>query len=409
MKPAERLHARLGASSAHRWWKCPASIRLSEGQPNESSIFAMEGTAAHSLGEHTLRSGEDADLYLGKFVGQHGLVNAIAEDEKAGIFEVTAEMVEAVQVYLDAVRGVMQPGDILVVEQKFDLSRLHPEMFGTADAVVYRPSTGELFVFDFKYGQGVAVEVVENEQQLFYSLGAALHEPGRKLTTVTMAIVQPRCWHEDGPVRKWSISAVDLLDWAADLVEAAQRTTDHSIEPVAGDHCKWCPAAGTCNALRQKACEAAHADFTSAGEIVLSPVNSFSGATLSDILRHADVIEEWIKAVRAKAHHEAEAGRCPEGFKLVAKRANRKWRDEAEARGMCRQWGLEPEQFVTEKLKTPAMIEKLLPKDLRGQIGDFVTQVSSGSTLVETSDKRAAVVAAAETEFPPVAGSHDFP
>ena len=45
-------------------------------------------------------------------------------------------MADGVQVYLDAVRTELRPGDLLLVEQPFSLARLHPpaEMFGTADA-----------------------------------------------------------------------------------------------------------------------------------------------------------------------------------------------------------------------------------------------------------------------------------
>src|SRR3546814_18193298 len=47
-------HAVLGASSSHRWFHCPGSIRASEGMPNTSSVFAREGTAAHALAEPCL-------------------------------------------------------------------------------------------------------------------------------------------------------------------------------------------------------------------------------------------------------------------------------------------------------------------------------------------------------------------
>ena len=47
-------HALLSASSSKRWLHCPPSVRLEEGFPNESSIYAKEGTFAHSLCEYKL-------------------------------------------------------------------------------------------------------------------------------------------------------------------------------------------------------------------------------------------------------------------------------------------------------------------------------------------------------------------
>ena len=48
-------HALLSASSSKRWLACTPSARLEENFPNESSVYAQEGTAAHELGEYKLR------------------------------------------------------------------------------------------------------------------------------------------------------------------------------------------------------------------------------------------------------------------------------------------------------------------------------------------------------------------
>ena len=42
-------HAELGASTAERWMRCPASVALSKDTPNTASGYALEGTAAHTL------------------------------------------------------------------------------------------------------------------------------------------------------------------------------------------------------------------------------------------------------------------------------------------------------------------------------------------------------------------------
>jgi hypothetical protein len=72
-------HSRIGASSMHRWATCPGSVRLSKDMPNISSSYAEEGTRAHELAELIL-TGKDVPG------------------------DVDPEMLEAVMVYVDAIR-----------------------------------------------------------------------------------------------------------------------------------------------------------------------------------------------------------------------------------------------------------------------------------------------------------------
>ena len=48
-------HALLGASNSKQWLNCPPSARLQEKIPNESSVYAEEGTIAHSVCEYKVR------------------------------------------------------------------------------------------------------------------------------------------------------------------------------------------------------------------------------------------------------------------------------------------------------------------------------------------------------------------
>ena len=46
-----RSHARLNASSSHRWMMCPPSVKLSERFADKPSPYAEEGTFLHELCE----------------------------------------------------------------------------------------------------------------------------------------------------------------------------------------------------------------------------------------------------------------------------------------------------------------------------------------------------------------------
>ena len=52
---ADRDHALLSASSAHRWLNCTPAPLLEAQYPDSESDAAAEGTAAHELAEHKLR------------------------------------------------------------------------------------------------------------------------------------------------------------------------------------------------------------------------------------------------------------------------------------------------------------------------------------------------------------------
>lgn len=355
---------------------CPGSLRISAGIEDPGSIYAAEGTAAHELGEKCLRDGKDAADYAGEkiTVGNH-------------VFEVDDDMAAAVQVYLDTVRKEVRPGDDLAIEHKFDLSEIvHDGMFGTNDASIFRPSTGELFVFDYKHGAGYAVEAEANPQLLYYAVGAATQKAGRRISTVTIVIVQPRAMHPAGPVRRWSAPAIALAEWMDDLKAAAIATMNPDAPLKTGPWCKFCRAAGICPKLREEAFDAANAEFDT------TPAD-MPPEVLAGILEKADLIEDWIKAVRAYAHSTLDAGGTLPGWKLVQKRAVRKWSldDDLLAPGLAREFGLVGDELYVRKLKSPAQIEKLLPKAERGKLKEYVSAVSSGTTLAREADPRAAV------------------
>lgn len=361
-------HSKIGASSMYRWASCPGSVKLSEGIESVSSAYAAEGTIAHDIASQIL-------------LGANPSV------------PVDFDGMDAVGVYVTWAKEVSKDADKVLVEHKFDLSSLYPGMFGTGDLVVLKGT--RLIIADYKHGQGIPVEVLEdgkpNMQLLYYALGAMI-DTGFKVEQVELVVVQPRCYHPDGPVRSHVFDALELLDFAADLVEAAKRTEDPNAPLKSGDHCRFCPAAPKCPELRKKALEVAQREF--------APTFSYDPVQLADTLNQLPALEAFIKSVREFAYREAEHGRCPPGWKLVQKRATRRWKDSEDTTlAKLKSLITETETLFERKLKSPAQVEKMIGKAGKKHIEELVVAESSGYNLAPETDSRPSIANDAAAVF----------
>ena len=377
------IHSHLGASSSYRWMACPGSVALSKDVPRKDTVFSKEGTAAHKLGEIAYEAGMHPSNWLG---------------EKIEGVEVTHNMVDAVAIYVDYLRDLAILDNDLRLEHKFDLSKLNPPapMFGTSDCTCYVPLEFKLIVADYKHGAGVAVEVENNSQLMYYALGAML-ELGKqkKVEEIEMVIIQPRAQHRDGPIRKWSCTRQDILKFAGDLIAAAQKTMQPEADLHAGKHCRFCPAQPRCPALHHETKEIAKLEFAESAPLV--DPRLLSAEQVSYILERADLIEDWVRSIRVHVQSELEAGKNIPGWKLVQKRALRAWNDPKEVKMWATEHGLQDEELYDYKMKSPAALEKIVgKKDLPKEL---YSAVSSGYTLAPASDPRTAITNVAADEF----------
>lgn len=379
-------HSKIGASSASRWMNCPGSVRLCENTARRSSEYADEGTAAHALAEICLNKAFEIKDGQIRVQNAHDYLGQIVEGQP-----VTEDMAEAVNVYLNEVYADYKPEDEQEFEVRFSLNTLHTGLFGTADRVRYRPSTKTLRITDYKHGAGVPVEVDDNAQLLYYGLGGALRMHNRGLHKIEIQIIQPRCPHGDGPIRTAIYDAIDVMDFAADLKEAALRTEDPNAPLNPGKWCRWCAAAGFCPAIAKQAVETATQEFGAGLD--------YEPGELAEALSRLPMIKQWIKSVDEFAYSEAQAGRIPPGFKLVEKRGSRKWRDDQKAVLALTAAGLKADQIYgkPELLSVP-VIEKIYGKKNMKELEDEIVVESSGTTLAPLNDRRPAVAKATAME-----------
>lgn len=410
-----RAHATLSPSGASRWIACPGSVLMESHVPDQSGDAANEGTAAHELAAWCL---SDASRQPGDMLGR--VIDITGTDHFTRFLEdgsphkgdtnrwpVTEEMVEAVGEFVEYVRGL---GGELSIEQRLDITHVHPDIWGTGDALVLAGDT--LHVIDLKYGRGVVVEAENNSQLALYGSGAMQRYHNRVVKHVQMTIVQPRAPHDDGSIRSWAPSGADFHAKVTSLAEAARdvdaaRTNLSAMKHdewlaayvTAGDHCRFCKVGGTCPVRAEQAQRDAAAEFGPVDDPMAALVK-LSPEKIGDLLTKARGVQHWIKAVEEHANAEALAGRMPTGFKLVAKRATRKWTDEeAVIAAAPVLTDLTSGDLFEQKLLSPAQLEKKLPKADRERLAAFVTKASSGVNLVPEDDARPAIRPDATAEF----------
>lgn len=368
------VHSPTGASSMYRWKNCPGSVRLCATlPPAPTSEYAAEGTLGHEVAAKIL----------------------LHENFTPELSNLPPGMIQAVEVYTEYVFGLLNSmtAPKVWIEHGFDLSKFYPNLYGTADCVIYDKTSATLHVIDYKHGKGIPVEVFEdgepNTQLMFYGLGALI-ETKAKVSTVRLTVVQPRCEHPDGPIRSHDVSSLEMLAFQADLVDAAKRTADPNAPIVAGDHCRFCPAVAVCPELQNKALRVAQNEFAAA--------KAYEPKKLSEVLSMLPTLKAWIKGVEEFAHNEAGHGRIPPGFKLVEKRSTRDWQNEKEVAIHCMTLGMPPEQYREEpRLLSVAQLEKVVgKKEFAKEFSSFVVKQSSGTTLVPESDNRPALTAGSE-------------
>lgn len=387
---ADRSHAKLAPSSAHRWMACAGSVRLSEGIAETPSIFAAEGTAAHELAERCLSSQLDAAHFKDWIIAPGLLCKQDVGGPPDGktCWRVGAEMVDAVQTYLDVVREIIGEADEYEIEQRMDMSALVPGVFGTGDAIAYaekHPVSGKrrVTIADLKFGKGVAVDAADNVQMLTYAVGVTQRYHNRGVDEVELVIVQPRAPHRDGPVRRWVTDVNTLYEHVMAMQTAAVAAQNPNAPFVTGDHCKFCKAAGICSALRTRVMEITMQD---------PATTPFRDWKIEE--GELALVKGWAKRREEFAH--TEALRKPEfaasiGAKLVGKRPSRKFKDENDAVQTLQLLGVPDDDIFESSVRSPAALEKLLPKKDRAIINTLAIKASSGSVLAPLDDPRHAI------------------
>ncbi len=355
----------VGGSTAKRVINCPGSVALVQKMPPKpSSKYADEGTLLHNVMAELIMSEEPPEYYIGT-----------RYEDQILTFELVEEKI------LPALRAL----DVIDPEHKMEIEAetrvgfgdLLPGVFGSTDLIGRLGNRA--IVLDWKFGDGVMVEVEENPQLMFYAAAAMRTKEAQwafeGVTEIECVIVQPP------EVRRWVTTPERIAKFELELVQAVKQAEKPDAKLTVGDHCRWCAAKPICPKM------------TGAVDRALKvQLDNLDAPKISAYLKNADMLEDWIKDLRALALQMLESGAKLPEYKLVAKRAIRSWSDEEKAKVALFAYGLTESEVMETSVVSPAKAEKALKKRKIGLPEDLVVAISSGNTLASVDDPRPEVM-----------------
>lgn len=323
----EREHTAFSPSQSERFLNCPGSYNLLKRVPaRATSIYAEMGTKAHEVLDAALQN------------RCRRAVEAHREYSTQFAEEFDDEFLYSVQSCLDYVYEILDeyPDAILYCERRVDppLPTAPGEGAGYCDICIYIPSIRTVYIIDYKHGGGVAKDAKENKQALQYA-GGFLYEDNAVIDPstvdeVVIVIVQPRAFHEDGPIREWPVSPFDVYAHLDVLDEGVALCLKPDAPLIPGDWCTntFCDARTVCPAREAFGFSKINEQFANVYDL---RAPSFPATHGLDVQRLA-YLKQWGPYVKKlfddvdqHVQELLEQGYDVPGFKLVETQAKRRW------------------------------------------------------------------------------------
>lgn len=354
---------------------CPGSYALSKAvMAGEDTVYSLEGTATHWVGESCLLSG--------------GMLSPIdfTDSSAPNCVFLSEALLTAPQQYVDHVRGVLRElgasESDLEVEKRVDLSWVDIEMFGTSDCQYYHEPTKTIYVWDYKNGYD-AVEADDNPQLAFYALDRPEAE------RAICFIVQPNA----GGIRETMFTRAELNQWVMTFRDVAKKCRAATARRVASAQCKFCPAKAQCP-------ENMSETWSRYALTVTTYCPDPTPEQIADEMDAVDAAYEMLKHRRAALNLHAQrmvydrALTIPR-YKLVEGLKQRKYRDEQTVIDYCELMGVDP---FKKKLLTPLQLSSII------DIGDLAYKPDGDVKLVKHNARGVPVANKLQNVFQNVTG-----
>lgn len=281
---------RFTASSAHVWMACAAYPRVTANVARDPNT---EGIAAHMCATRALRGLPPEPTY-------------------------TDEMIECATMYVEAVRSSVPDYDHSSIETEEAVGLEFLGMRdGRLDASYCDGKT--LTVWDYKFGHR-RVHAYQNYQLLAYALGK--HRAGWTFDSVTLVVVQPRCFDGYGPVSEWTIPVSELLTYSNRFTLAVAASTSKGAETHSGSHCLYCETRHMCSAAKNSAGSAI--DYVMLHGVARMTDDALA-AELKLLTRGYEAVKLSLEAAQAEATARITQGQTVPGWCIETGTGNRAW------------------------------------------------------------------------------------
>jgi hypothetical protein len=398
---------------------CPGRRTMEKGLPDSSSIYAARGTVAHSVLEAALRDGFEPSSFIGQSFKQDGFD-----------IEFDDALCKNVDIAVKNIRELTDGADVFEAESRVNyaswLNVPEADAWGTADVKGIKGQT--LHVHDFKNGHN---PVPADCAQLKLYAGGTLSEYDgiADIEHVMLVIHQPEVSNE--PIM-YGMPVQELKEWLIDVARPAvvqmqkaaerhgkisQAEWETAFLSAGAKQCKYCKARATCATARADALETVYDGSPASAEdfaelpAPMPPQAVEPGGWLGAVMDKADMIEDWLKAVRAEVERRLLNGTEVAGWKVVqGKRGSRAWADPAVAEATLKTMRLKVEEMYQLKLISPTAAEKLAPKPLKkgakpdpeapktpigarqwAKLQELITQADGKAHVAPASDPRPAL------------------
>lgn len=359
------IHLPYGGSTADRDINCPGNkIKCADIPPRPAGEAALDGSMKHEIMEICTSRMVKPETLLGHEYKEGGFTHVF--DEEA--FEQVERALAAQEDLFDD----LEIDEFLV--EPF-VQYVVGKSGGSIDLLGLSDDRKTILVLDHKFGQ-VVVSPKESAQHGVYALASRVDpttaDMWKEVEHIVFAINQPR---SRGCMATWETD----LDWLNQFEETYKAAIEAThIHP--GAHCKWCPAAAICEEKR----------------LNVMGSNLLGTGVKAELQAAADVVievEDWVKAVKEELYMQINRGVAISGWKIINKRATRKWKDEGLLADALTNL-VKKQDTYKQSLLTPPQMEKLLKsKKVDLDLTDFITAESSGTTLAEANDPSDAVLA----------------
>ncbi len=393
-------HSIFGPSSSHMWLACPGSLIPNIMLPDAGNPDSAYGTVAHALTEQWLKTGKAPEHLLHTTQTVDGFE-----------IEIDESMMYYVELAVD--RCEWEPGEH-IVERKVWFSHLTPipRQGGTLDFAALRKRVG-IFT-DHKFGKSPDNMVVaeDNSQGMLYAIGAMNDSDFTKydLQDFVIRITQPRLDHYD----EWHTTRKHLIEFSHYVKERAAIAWSFDAPRVPGPkQCRFCKIRGSCSANAKFQEDLMNAVFEDESETAaqfeqrleqddfdlrFSDVKLLTVEQKAKLLPYRKMAEAWWAKLQSDLEEHAANGEVVPGHKIVEGRSKRKFRNEKAAQSFLLQQGLSQDDVITQKLATPAQVEKILASKLKIRhanakrlLEELVYKPPGKASLVPLSDKRPAI------------------